>query len=366
MKKIYLIKGRVQGVTFRSFIKRLADDMHVKGYARNNPDGSLSVLADSDIHTLNEFLTKVRQGNLFARVDSIQVSQEVAAQVFHDFKIITNGNIVLDKAKSVVNLVKNITNSVQNDELPKNVCHIAIIPDGNRRWARERGWHAWVGHRIGMQKERFDEFFDHCINNNIKYFSFWGFSTENWDRDEHEIAFLWDIYRKSVKNWEKDLHTKNIRVLHAGRKDRLPKDIVDNLEKLVESTKNNTSLTFVFCLDYGGRDDIVRAVNMAIRDGVEKFDQTTISKYLDTKDIPDPDLIIRTGGEKRLSGFMAYQSAYAELFFTDKYFPDFWADELLEAIADYTKRIRRFGGDSKKDLVDIDTEKLFDPIYESS
>jgi undecaprenyl diphosphate synthase len=268
----------------------------------------------------------------------------------------------------MTNLVKelsqNALNNLQPNTKPAIPIHAAIIPDGNRRWARSKGWHAWVGHRIGMSNERFSELFDVCDNVGIKYLSFWGFSTENWDRSKQEIEFLWNIYRSSISKWTENLQKRNMRFIHAGRKDHLPEDIITNLAKLEETTKNNNGLTFLFCLDYGGRDEIARAVNKALKNNVKVFDIEKIRSYLDTGNIPDPDLIIRTGGEKRLSGFMAYQCAYSELYFTNTFFPDFAGKEFSLALADYSKRIRRFGGDSAKDLLNIDTSKLFDPKYD--
>jgi undecaprenyl diphosphate synthase len=148
-----------------------------------------------------------------------------------------------------------------------------------------------------------------------------------------------------------------------GRKDRLPADVIEMMNDLEQQTAENTKLSFQLCLDYGGRDDLVRAFNKMLEAGVAAADEKLISDYLDSRGIPDPDLIIRTSGEKRTSGIMAYQATYAELYFTDVYFPDFDVEQFNRAILDYSARVRRFGGTAKEDLRGIDLNKLYDPEH---
>ncbi|MCX8159223.1 MAG: polyprenyl diphosphate synthase [Candidatus Pacearchaeota archaeon] len=221
--------------------------------------------------------------------------------------------------------------------------HVAIIPDGNRRWAKEKGMISTDGHRKASSYEHIKELFDEAKILGVKYLSFWGFSTENWTRDKKEIDEIFKLVKDAIIRWEKEAHKNKIRFIHIGRKDRLPRELVSDFEKLEEMTKNYNDFNVLICLDYGGRDEIIRAVNRILADKKTKISEEEFMNYLDTKGIPEPDLIIRTGKERRLSGFMPFQSVYSELYFSDVYFPDFDACELREAISEYLKRERRFG-----------------------
>ncbi|HEC66345.1 MAG TPA: di-trans,poly-cis-decaprenylcistransferase, partial [bacterium] len=238
--------------------------------------------------------------------------------------------------------------------------HLVIIPDGNRRWARKRGWKPWVGHKKAATLEKMRALYDYAGNIGIKHLSFWAFSTENWNRDKEEIKGIFDIFLENVDALQKDLKEKNIRFRHLGRRDRLPKDLIKAMDELAELSKNNSGLNLQLCLDYGGRDDIVRAFNVIQKENIKNITEETISEYLDTHDIPDPDLIIRTAGEKRLSGIMPYQAVYAELYFTDTLYPDFSPVHLERALLEYSARVRRFGGTAKEDLKNINPDKLLD------
>ena len=228
------------------------------------------------------------------------------------------------------------------DSIPQ---HIAIIPDGNRRWAKSKGLQKLVGVNKAGKYSSLKRLFDEAKNLGVKYFSIWGFSTENWNRSKYEINEVFKIVLNGIKDFRKDCVKEKIKFVHVGRKERLPKDLVDELKKLEGETKDFTDFCVLICVDYGGRDEIVRAVRKIIDAGKNKIDEEDFLNYLDTKEIPDLDLIIRTGGENRLSGFMLYQSAYAELYFTKKYFPDFAPEDLREAIAEFSRRKRTFGGD---------------------
>ncbi len=229
---------------------------------------------------------------------------------------------------------------MSNNNIPQ---HIAIIPDGNRRWAKDKGLPAVEGHRKSAQN--FEDILMKAKELGIKCVSAWSFSTENWKRSEEEIGFLFDLLRSMFKRYKKRFLEEEVRFVHLGRKDRVPKDVKDIIEDLEESTKNNSKLTIALGLDYGGHDELVRAVKKLLSKGLEVTEEN-IEKCLDTAGLPPLDLIIRTSGEKRLSGFMSWQNAYAELYFYDKHFPDFGPEELEKAIKDYAQRNRRFGGDS--------------------
>ncbi len=223
--------------------------------------------------------------------------------------------------------------------------HIAIIPDGNRRWAKERNLPSLLGHKKGS--ENFDLLLQKAQEMGIKCVSAWGFSTENWKRDSEEVSYLFDLSRELIKNYHDRCIRDQQRFVHLGRKDRLPEDILKNISQLEEETKNFTNLTVAVGIDYGGHDELLRAINKITSQNLELTPEN-IEQNLDTAPLPKIDLIIRTGGEKRLSGFMSWQSEYAEFYFSDKYFPDFTTNDLEVAVKDFMSRDRRFGGNTKQ------------------
>jgi len=225
------------------------------------------------------------------------------------------------------------------DYLPK---HVAIIPDGNRRWAKKKGKSTAEGHRYAAQTT-LPNLINELIRLDIKYFTFWALSTENLvGRSKEELSHLFNLIRISLKSKYKEFKEKKIRLKIIGDLIKLPEDLQKEAYKITKETMNNKKITIVLGLNYGGRDEIIRSISK-IKDQKSKITQESFSKYLDTSDIPDPDLIIRTGGEKRLSGFMLWQSEYSELYFSDLYFPDFTAKELEKAVKNYMERQRRFG-----------------------
>ncbi len=229
--------------------------------------------------------------------------------------------------------------------------HVALILDGNGRWAKKRGLPRQMGHKKGC--ETVEQIVEDAARLGIRYLTVYGFSTENWKRPEEEVGALMQLFRYYTKRLLKIAVENNIRVKMIGERSRFAADIVEGINRLEESTRDNTGLTFVIAVNYGSRDEITRAVRkiMAdVKDGKLKEEQMTeavFASYLDTKDIPDPDLLIRTSGELRLSNYLLWQLAYAELYVTDCLWPDFSREELLEAIRQYNKRERRFGGVTK-------------------
>ncbi len=214
--------------------------------------------------------------------------------------------------------------------------HVAIIMDGNRRWAKQHGLAIIKGHRK-VAEEMIERLADFAITKKIGYLTLWAFSTENWQRPSEEVAGIMDLFRETFATSAERLHKKGVKVAVIGDLDRFPKDIQDGVNFWVNETKNNQKLIVTFALNYGGRDEIARAIKL----GGEKFEQ-----FLDTKkmiDLPDPDLLVRPGGEKRLSGFLTWQTVYSELYFTDVLMPDFDEKEFDKALADYADRHRRFG-----------------------
>lgn len=221
--------------------------------------------------------------------------------------------------------------------------HVAIIPDGNRRWAQERGLPALEGHRVGAGTT-LPDLFDTVEELGIKYFTFWALSPENFvKRSETEVTNLMMLTRYYLQHKVKEIHAKNIQIRVIGDIKKLSQDIQKLIGQAIELTKNNTGVVAIFAINYGGRDEMTRAINSILKEGKKEVTKEEISRYLDTTDIPDPDLIIRTGGEKRTSGFLLWQSEYAEYDFVDTYFPDFKPQNLRDSVERFLQRQRRFG-----------------------
>lgn len=224
--------------------------------------------------------------------------------------------------------------------------HIAIIPDGNRRWARARGISTLEGHKKGF--ERAVELGKIARKWGIHTVTIWGFSTENWDRSEMEINYLMRLYQKFIDDYLKDAHNEKVRIVHLGRKDRIPKTLLEKIQSAEKDTINYNKYIANLAIDYGGQDDILRAVKLIIRDNLKEEEITPelFEKYVDTRNQPFPyvDLMIRTSGEQRTSGFLLWQSPYSEFYWEYDHFPDFNAEKLKDAILDYSRRRRRYGG----------------------
>lgn len=234
--------------------------------------------------------------------------------------------------------------------------HVAIIMDGNRRWAASRGLGPVEGHRVAAEKT-IEPIVERAIALGIKYLTFWAFSTENRNRDKVELSGLFRIFRDALKTQVKRLSEKGVRIRMIGDVSWFPLDIVKRVKDMISLTKDNDTITVSFALNYGGRDEILRAVKKLIKEievgrvSLERVDEAEFSKHLDTVGIPDPDLIIRTGGETRLSGYLPWQAVYAELYFTNVLFPDFSPRQFDKALLDFSKRDRRFGKGSFKEYV---------------
>ena len=226
--------------------------------------------------------------------------------------------------------------------------HVALILDGNGRWAKKRGLPRTAGHKQGCVAV--EQIVEDAARLGIGYLTVYGFSTENWKRSAEEVGALMQLFRFYTKRLLKIAGENNVRVKMIGDRYRFAQDIIDGINTLEEKTRDNTGLTFVIAVNYGSRDEIRRAVQKMLtdcRDGKlspEEVDEAKITSYLDTAGIPDPDLMIRTSGELRLSNYLLWQLAYAELYVTDTLWPDFNREELIRAIEAYNKRERRFGG----------------------
>lgn len=245
-------------------------------------------------------------------------------------------------------------NKTEDLTLPKGTKipnHIAIIPDGNRRWARARGMYTLEGHKAGF--DRAIEIARAARRWGVHTVTLWGFSTGNWDRTPKEINYLMKLYSRLIDDYMRDAMKEGVKIIHLGRKDRLPKFLIKKIANAEEKTKNNKNYIGNIALDYGGHDDIIRAVKGMISDGVaeNQVDEKLFESYLDTKNQPYPyvDLLIRSSGEQRTSGLLLWQTEYAEMYWEEDHFPDFSPVKLRSAIIDYSRRRRRFGGNDAEE-----------------
>ena len=238
--------------------------------------------------------------------------------------------MVLNKEKLDLNGLK----------IPK---HVAVIMDGNGRWAKKRMLPRQAGHRAGVENLR--EIIDACIEFNIEILTIYAFSTENWTRPESEVRGLMRIFSRVLEQEIFDLHEQGVRVQHIGDLSGVAPALQEKVLRAIELTKGNSRLLLNVAFNYGGRAEIVHATRRILADGLspEELDEETFGKYLFTAGVPDPDLLIRTSGEYRISNFLIWQAAYSEYYLTPVYWPDFGREELHEALIAYTGRDRRFG-----------------------
>lgn len=339
MKELKIdVFGRVQGVGFRQFVKKTADALGLSGSVQNLPDGRVSVVAQGSRSRLLEFLTRVQRGSFLSKVAGMTYLWRESSKGYSDFVIAIDRPFISDQKASFTNLGKKLLH--MDRAVPR---HIAIIPDGNRRWAKERKLDPWEGHRIAASKEHLLSLFRTCKKLGVNYLSLWVFSTENWSRNKREVDELFSIFSDMLKTFREEFLKEEIRFRHLGRKDRLPLDLRNALDALEAETAHFSEYHIQLCIDYGGRDEITRAINKMISSGVREVNEEDISRYLDTEGIPDPDLIIRTSGEQRISGFMPYQGTYAEFYFCPVHFPDFGEGQLRESVEEFARRKRNFG-----------------------
>ena len=230
--------------------------------------------------------------------------------------------------------------------------HTAIIMDGNGRWAEQKGMSRIFGHQNGVAAVK--KIVEAANKFNIKYLTLFTFSIENWDRPQSEVDTLMSLLVQTLKDEFEDIFRNNIKLNAIGELDTLPDDVRDELYSIIQSTKNNSGMILTLALSYGGKQEIFKAVK-EISDKVkndiislDNFDDSLINDHLYTRDLPDVDLLIRTSGEQRISNFLLWQIAYAELYFTDIYWPDFTEEDLEKAIVEYQNRERRFGKTSKQ------------------
>ena len=219
--------------------------------------------------------------------------------------------------------------------------HIAIIMDGNRRWAKERNLPSALGHKKGV--DALKATMRACDDFGIKYLTVYAFSTENWNRKPEEVSFLMDLLGQTLKNELKEMHENNVVISFIGDIKKLSNKLQEILFNAVETTKNNTGVNLQIAFNYGSRDEIVNAVQKIVDSGEKNITESLISQYLYTKNIPDPDLLIRTGGEMRVSNYLLWQIAYSEIIVIQDFWPEFDKNKLANCILEYQNRNRRFG-----------------------
>lgn len=250
------------------------------------------------------------------------------------------------KVKMTVNNKNNTSNNNKTGLLPK---HLSIIMDGNRRWAKKRNLPAFAGHRAGVKTIKM--VIKESVKAGIAILTLYAFSTENWKRPQKEISSLMSLFREVIKKEKSDLIKNKIRVTFIGEKESLSDHLKEAMNELEEETRNNAQLLLNIAINYGSRSELCQAFNRIYNqlkdnsDSIVKINEDMIKKNLYTSNIPDPDLLIRTGGEKRISNFLLWQLAYTELWFTKVYWPDFSKNDLYEALKNYEKRVRKFGGE---------------------
>jgi undecaprenyl diphosphate synthase len=238
--------------------------------------------------------------------------------------------------------MKALLDRIEKERLPR---HIAIIMDGNGRWAKEKGEDRLFGHYQGVESVR--NIVEGCAELGVEYLTLYAFSTENWDRPEYEVIGLMELLVSTIRKEVESLGKNNIRLHVIGDMNMLPEYARNELEEALEMTSKNTGLNLIMALSYSGRWELLNAVKKE-RLAIEDINQDTLQNYLTTSKFPDPELMIRTSGEYRISNFLLYQLAYAELYFTPVRWPDFRKENLYEALIDYQQRERRFGKTSEQ------------------
>ncbi len=240
-----------------------------------------------------------------------------------------------------------MSETLQGKQLLTIPQHIAIIMDGNGRWAKQRHMPRTFGHAEGAKV--LEQTLEDADSLGVKYLTVYAFSTENWARPFEEVQTIMNIFRTYMRDAIDKCNRHNVRCLVIGERSRLSPDLIESVDRLEVETRNNTGITFIIAINYGGRDEIIRSTRRLAEDVLAgevkpgEINEAMFSEYLDTAKIPDPDLLIRTSGEERLSNFLMWQLAYTEFYFTDVAWPDFNKEELIKAIDKYSARDRRYG-----------------------
>jgi undecaprenyl diphosphate synthase len=336
-----IVRGKVQGVRFRASARNEARKLGINGYAKNLPDDGVEIVAEGPREKLGDFLQWCMNGPFLANVKQLTFNWGGYSGEFQDFAVVRDKKgFIVDQLKAFKVVHEDKLVLPEGTIVPK---HIAIIPDGNRRWAKANHMAVAEGHRNGF--ENLIEVANAARDLGIRYLTVWGFSTENWTRNKDEVENLMKLFLYALKRFENEFHDKRIRFKQIGRKDRFNEELLNYILKLEKETASYDDYYLNIALDYGGQNEIIRSIQKAVESGIklESITPEEFNDYTDTAGQPDPDFIIRTSGEMRLSGLMPWQSTYAELYFATMHFPDFDKHELKKAIVEFSNRNRRFG-----------------------
>lgn len=333
-----VMRGRVQGVFMRKWVKRYADSHELFGTVENKKNGNVEVYVFGTQEKIDTAVEAFKKGSVLSKVQDIKVFPVTSAPLCNNSFTILYGSssYIVDKAKAFLCLVKNtFTYTVEYAHIPK---HLVIIPDGNRRYAMRRKWLPTAGHTYGAR--RMEELVEYAFEHGVTHLTVWGFSTENWKRSKEEVDGLMQLFLHAMDRYEALCHKHAIRFYHFGRKDRIPEVLRTRMEILSTTTAQYTQKHIALAIDYGGLDEIIRAVEQIQE---KKLPAGAIVNCADSAVFPLVDLIIRTGGEVRTSGILPLSTLYAEYYFSPKYFPDFTTKHLHAAFKEFEKRKRRFG-----------------------
>ncbi len=348
-----IVYGRVQGVNFRNSTLTFAESLGLNGYVSNLRDGSVEIIAQGKEEAIEELIKWSQHGSLFAKVEGMSYRWIESDREYKDFSILRSGSFVEDQAKSFLHLGKRVKDRFLGFDKTKVKIpsHVVIIPNGNRTWSKLHNLKSWEGY--WHVAKRLDRLIDTAKEFDIKHLTMWGFSTENWKRSKEEIDQIVKLLNEMLDKFYPKFVAEKVRFRHLGRRDRIPTELMDKIKKVEMATKDFVERSVNLAFDYGGRDEILRAIDNIIKEGKTSISEDEFSELLDTSGLPDPDLIIRTAGEKRLSGLMPWQSVYSEFYSTNVLFPDFGPEHLREAILDFNSRKRTFGGDVNLNKVDL-------------
>jgi undecaprenyl pyrophosphate synthase/acylphosphatase len=279
MKQLdFVIKGRVQGIRFRKLVENFVQYNNLKGFVQNNEDGSVSGTVQGEKENMEDFISWVEDNPGFSKITSFDkkiTEVKKKEEKIENFEIKKKDGFFADKFKAVSNLLKSFDD--EEEEVMNIPKHVAIIPDGNRRWAKERGMEGFRGHEKAGEVDSLISLFEEARRLGVKYISFWGFSTENWKREKEENDKLFDVLLKGIEAFLEYAHENKVRFRHFGRKDRFSKEILEALEKLEKETKKYSDYNVNLCLDYGGRDEILRAVNKLLKAKAKEVDEKQFS-----------------------------------------------------------------------------------------
>lgn len=349
------IFGRVQGICFRKYLKKIATKNNLVGTVKNLKEGSVEIILECENYEFDFFLkqiTKIKKykfaiiNNINIKILETNTDKKLHNKLSGKFKIIKKDNLLLDKINAIYNLFNyHFKFSINKNHLKIIPNHLIIIPDGNRRFATRKKIPKKFGHNLAISNNRIEKFLKVSRKLGVKNISFWAFSTENWKRSDDEIENLFKLFYKFIEKIESICKYEKIKFNHIGRQNKLPKKLMSKIIDLENSTIENKSGTINLLLDYGGVEEILTTINkLKKNDKITEITEDILFDNLYTKNLPQPDMIIRTSGEYRLSGIMPLQSIYSELFFVKKTFPEFTQNDLKKLIYNFQFRKRRFGG----------------------